>query len=100
MVEDVLRRRALPCAAGSPRPTATWSVPVPRGRTRRRRRGDDAPSADLYVVNGEGDMLWAHTFAAWALCPIVCEIDGDGRNELMVTCGDGMVTRFATEGSA
>ena len=56
------------------------------------------PYTDLYVVDGRGEIQWSHTFPDFALSPLPCDIDGDGRNELIVPCADGRVTCFATEG--
>jgi len=61
------------------------------------REGDPAYT-DLYLLDGAGGILWTHTFPDWALCPLPCDIDGDGANELVVPCGDGRVTCFATDG--
>ncbi len=62
------------------------------------RRKDEQPYTDLYVLDGRGELVWTQTLPELALCPVPGDIDGDGKNELIVPCADGRVFCFGTEG--
>jgi len=60
----------------------------------------EPPYTDLYVVDARGEVIWQQTFPDLVLCPIACDLDGDGKNELIVPCADGRIVCVATEGKA
>lgn len=61
---------------------------------------DQAPWGDLYVVTPRGEIVYRHTFPDAVYAPIILDLDGDGKNEVVVACHDGKVYRLATDGKA
>ena len=59
------------------------------------RRDDMPPFGDVYLVDSVGEISWSTTLDYWVHQPIVGDIDGDGRSELLLPCGDGSLTCYA-----
>ncbi len=58
------------------------------------------PFGDVYAVDGRGNLLWSTTVGDFVHQPFVGDIDGDGRNELLLPCGDGSLLCHGTPGRA
>ena len=56
------------------------------------------PYADVYAVTATGDELWGMTFPDYVHQPFVGDIDGDGRNEMLIPCADGTLSCWRTVG--
>lgn len=61
---------------------------------------EQAPWADLYIVEGDGTIRYRHTFPDAVMSPIILDLDGDGKNELLAACHDGNVYVIETEGKS
>jgi hypothetical protein len=58
------------------------------------------PYGDVYAVSLAGEILWRHSAPDFVHQPFVTDIDGDGRNEIIIVCADGTVMCFDTPGIA
>lgn len=59
-----------------------------------------APYADVHIVRADGATLWTQTFPDYIHQPFVSDVDGDGRNEMLLPCGDGSLCCIRTPGIA
>lgn len=58
------------------------------------------PYGDAYVVNQRGEIIWQATFPDYIPIPFVSDVDGDGRNEMILACHDGTIYCYGTPGKA
>jgi hypothetical protein len=56
------------------------------------------PWGDLYIVKGDGRILYKKTFPDAIFSPIAVDADGDGKVEIVVGCYDGRVYLIKTHG--
>lgn len=61
---------------------------------------EQAPWGDLYAVKPDGNVVYRQTFPNAVYSPIIVDLDGDGRNEVVVACHDGKVYKIDTPGKA
>jgi hypothetical protein len=80
---------------GDGRPEVILSTGNPAGYGR---RNDMPVFADIFAVDAEGNIIWKTSVADYVHQPFVGDIDGDGRNELLLPGGDGTLTCLRTEG--
>jgi len=59
------------------------------------RRPGEVPWGDIYLVRADGTIAWKTTLRDWSLCALPFDLDADGRIELLLTCGDGLVRLFS-----
>ncbi|MEB2363155.1 MAG: hypothetical protein OZ929_17600 [Bryobacterales bacterium] len=64
-----------------------------------RRKGEE-PYGDIYIVDGRGKIVWNTTLPDFVHQPFVSDIDGDGRNEIVLACHDGTIYCYGTPGKA
>jgi len=58
------------------------------------------PWGDLYILKGDGSIVYKRTFADAIISPIVVDLDGDHKAEIVVPCYDGKVYVLKTPGRA
>jgi len=58
------------------------------------------PWGRAYLFSASGDMFWSHDFPDWAGDPLVCDVDGDARNEFMIPSYEGRLCAWKTAGIA
>jgi outer membrane protein assembly factor BamB len=61
---------------------------------------DQPPYGDAYVVDRHGKILWKKSLPDFVHQPFVCDVDGDGRTEIVLACHDGSISCLATQGKA
>lgn len=61
---------------------------------------EQAPWGDLYVLKPDGTVVYRHTFPDAVYSPIAVDLEGNGKNDLVVACHDGKVYRIETAGVA
>ncbi len=64
------------------------------------RRKGVPPYGDVYIVDREGKIVWTTTLPDFIHQPFVSDVDGDGRNEMVLACHDGSIYCYATPGRA
>ncbi len=58
------------------------------------------PWGDLYILKGDGRIIYKKTFADAVFSPIAVDSDGDGKVEIVIGCYDGTVYTLKTKGPA
>ena len=52
------------------------------------------------ALDTNGDVIWKEEYSDMILAPLVCDIDSDGHNELILPCGDDTIVCHSTPGLA
>ena len=56
--------------------------------------------SDLYILKGNGAIIYKRTFPDAVISPIAVDVDGDGKVEILVPCYDGKIYKIKTPGPA
>jgi len=58
------------------------------------------PWGEAYIFSPTGDLIWRQQFPDWAGDPMACDIDQDGRNEIIIPSYEGRICAWTTLGRA